>query len=388
MAKELTVMMVGDVFISTPDVYPWTLRHAVPILQKRPDLYTWLEKVAPVLRQGDFTLGNLEGPICEPVAALDEVRSTIDFGDVTVKLRMPPEVADVLKRAGFDALSTAGNLINNASVGSECMLQTLHHLDRVGLAHSGSGKNIFEARRPAILERDGVRLALLSYSSVFTPSVSAAGENKPGIATVSVRTSYEIPANIFYNPGVPPHIVTKPNPKDVEAMLEDVRRAKAEADVVVVSWHWGATKYANSYALGLPLEDSPFFVMGYQEEMGRAAIDAGADLIMGHHPHRLQGIELYKNKLICYSLCNLIMSFGEGPNFGEESVIVKSYIDVHSKHLTRFTIIPMMVPSDTMEPYIVPISAAESIIAELERLSKKYGTRFQVENGEIIIRSS
>ncbi|MFC2066626.1 CapA family protein [Chloroflexota bacterium] len=380
MAKELIVMLAGDIFISTPEVYP-EIGHSAPILTERADLYTWLEGVAPVLQQGDFTLGNLEGPICERGVGTG---SNI-YGDVNTELRMPPEVADILKRAGFSAVSVAGNITMN--MGNEGIIHTVANLDRVGVGHAGGGRNIVEARKPAIMERDGVKLALLSYSSIFQPGIAPAGENKPGIATVAVSTAYHISPNILYNPGVPPRIITTPNPKDVEAMWEDVRQARAQADVVVVSWHWGATKYANSYAFGIPVEDAPFYVLGYQEEMGRAAIDAGADLIMGHHPHRLQGMELYKGKLICYGLCNLTMSFFEGPNFGVESVIVKGCIDAESKKLTRFTIIPLIIPSDTMEPHIVPVSEAGDVIAELAKQSKKYGTRFQVEKGEITISS-
>ena len=380
MPGDLAIMMVGDIFISTPDVYP-RLPQIKPISRESRDLFSWLENVAPVLRQGDFTLGNLEGYIWKRPAA-----SAVDFsfGEVKIDLSMPPETAGVLKRAGFNALSIANNHVMN--MGAEAMLETIRHLDAAGIAHSGSGRNISEARKPAMLTRDGVTLAFLSYSSVFTPGFHPAGENKPGIATVPVSTSYEIAPNIAYNPGVLPRVVTKPNPLHVEEMLRDVRRARAEADVVVVSWHWGATKYAQSYASGLAFEDTPCFVLNYQEEMGRAAVDAGADIVMGHHPHRLQGIEVYKNKLICYSLNHLVLSFDEGPNFGPESVIATAYVDRITKQLTRFAIVPMMVPPSTMEPYIVPTSEAGAIIAELERLSKKYGTRFDVTGDEIVIK--
>ena len=269
--------------------------------------------------------------------------------------------------------------------GADSMLETLAHLDKAGLAHSGSGNNLIEAHKPAILEREGIKLALLSYGSIFEPESYPARDNKPGIATVGVSTAYEIPPNINNMPGVMPRIITIPNPKDVELMLEDVRRARKIADIVVVSWHWGVTKYANSCATGIPLEDSPSFVLNYQEEMGRAAIDAGADMIMGHHPHRLLGMEIYKSKLICYSLGNLVISFGERGNFGPESMIVKGYIDIKSKQLVSFSLIPLMVPTETMEPHIAQSHEAELVIGELERVSRKYGTKFKAEGDEVNI---
>jgi poly-gamma-glutamate capsule biosynthesis protein CapA/YwtB (metallophosphatase superfamily) len=228
-------------------------------------------------------------------------------------------------------------------------------------------------------------LAFLSYTSTFVPGTFPAGENKIGLATVAVSTAYEISGNIRYAPGVPPRIITTPNRRDVEMVLEDIQQAKARADLVVVSWHWGLTKWANAFAMGIPVENAPFFVLNYQEDMGRAAIDAGADLIMGHHPHRLQGMEVYKGKLICYSLNNLAISFGEGPNFGEESVIVKGYIDPKRKQITRLTFSPIMLPHETMEPYPVPVAQAGDYVTLMTQLSRKYGTRFRVEGDEIAI---
>lgn len=376
MREELIIMAVGDVGLGGgggqfPSV-------AVPVTEEKLQLSNWLEKVAPTLQDGDFTMGNLEGAICQSVSATESKSGT---GAGTIM--MSSEAADALKKAGFDVLVLANN--HAMDYGREGMAQTLDNLDRVGIAHAGGGRNLQEARKPAVLECDGVTLAVLSYSSVFVPGVFPAGESKPGIAAVTVSTSYEIPGNILYAPGAPPRIITTVKREDQEKMEEEVRQAKAQADVVVVNWHWGLTRYANSYASGLAMEDSLFYVLNYQEDMGRAAINAGADLIIGHHPHRLQGIEVFKGKAICYSVGILTMPFSMGVNFGEESVIVKGYIDHKTKQLNRVTMIPVMVPMETLQPYPVPISDAGDIIDEVQRLSKKYGTKFRVERGEIAI---
>lgn len=379
MAKELTLMAVGDIFISTPDNYP-RIHNVVPITRRPTDLFSWLADVAPILRDGTFTMGNLEGPICdggEPDASKAGTGGAIFY--------MPPSVASVLKRAGFDALALANN--HMMDLGPAGLLKTIENLDQAGIARAGGGRNIAEARQPAILERDGVRVAFLSYTSSFIPGTSPAGPNKAGMATVSISTAYEIPGNIRYAPGVPPRIITTADHDDAEKMRDDVRKAKAEADLVVVSWHWGLTRYANAFGMGISLEEAPFFVLNYQEDMGRAAIDAGADLVMGHHAHRLQGMEIYRGKLICYSLCNLAMSFGEGFNFGEESVIVKGYIDAATKQITRFSFVPIMLPDATMQPYPVPARQAGNFVTLLTQLSKKYGTKFSVEGDEVVIRA-
>jgi poly-gamma-glutamate capsule biosynthesis protein CapA/YwtB (metallophosphatase superfamily) len=379
MKKNLIIMAVGDVGLGGGSGEFASV--CVPITNEKLELLDWLNKVAPVLQKGDFVIGNLEGVICQPIPTTDS-----KAGMGVSMFRMPSEAAEVLKKAGFNAIALANN--HAMDYGPEGMLQTLDNLSRVGIAYTGGGRNIREARKPAVLERAGVKLAILSYSSVFIPGVFPAGESKPGIATVTVSTSYQIPGNILYAPGVPPRIITTPKCEDREKMEEDVRRAIARADVVVVNWHWGLTKSANAKASGLPMEDSLFYVLNYQEDMGRAAIDAGADLIIGHHPHRLQGIETYKGKVICYSLGNLSMPFSMGVNFGLESVILKGYIDRKTKQLTRVTMIPVMATEETLQPYPVPISEAGGIINELQRLSKKYGTKFRAKKSEIAIQAA
>ena len=381
MPNELIVMAVGDVTVGTRELPGEPACSQTQIWEEGVDPYRWLEQVAPVLKHGDFTIGNLMGTICD-IASPAESKSSTGGGNIS----MPPKVADVLKRAGFHAFSVANN--HTMDFGPEGMLQTLTNLKRVGLGASGGGRNIQEARKPVILEQDGVKLALLSYSSVFMPGSSPAGENKPGMATVSVNTSYQIPGNIFYNPGVPPRIITTPNREDVEKMLEDVREAKAQADLVVVNWHWGSSKWANSIASGLPIKDSLCYVLNYQEDMGRAAIDSGADLVVGHQPHRLQGVEIYKGKFIFYSLGVFTFPFSMGMNFGEESGIVKGYIDSKAKRLTRVHLLPVLVPMNTMQPHVVPVAEAARVITELERLSQKYKTKFTIKCEEIVIEAA
>ena len=379
MVKELTLVAVGDICFGMEE-YP-SIDGLVPMSKGKVDLDARFRNVSTMFQQADYAMGNCEGAICNPLL---DAEGKASWGAV---IRMVPEAADTLKKVGFNALTLASN--HTMDLGAEGMLQTLSNLDRVSMAHAGGGRNIHEARKPAILERGGVRLALLSYSSVFVPGTFPAGENKPGIAKVTVSTSYVIPDNVAYSPGVLPRIVTIPDHKDMEQMLEDIRQAKAQADIVVVSPHWGVSRFANSRATGCPMEDSPSFVVNYQEDMGRAAIDAGADLVIGHHPHRLQGMELYQGKLICYSLGQLTFGYRYvSPNFGEESVIVKGYIDPSSKQLTRVSLLPMMVPAETQEPYIVPIDEAGDIIAEYGRLSKKYGTKFRVEGEEVVIQEA
>lgn len=376
MSKTLTLMAVGDISLGLQEFPP--RGGLVPVRKDSAGVRKWLDGVAPVLREGDFTMGNLEGLICDPLPELDG-RGV--WGNI---IRMPPEVADVLKSAGFNAFSLANN--HTMDLGPEGLLQTLENLDRVGILHSGGGRNIQQSRSPAIMERDGVRLALLSYSSIFVPGTFPAGPNKPGIATVAVTTSYEIPDRLSYSPGLQPRIVTVPNKKDVQRMAEDVRKAKSQADVVIVSCHWGFTRHANAGAAGIPIEDSPLMVLDYQEELGRAAIDAGAAAVFGHHPFWILGVEVYKSKPICYCLGRLSTGYTyDEPVFGEYSVIMKGYIDPKAKQLSRISFIPIRIPDKSQEPHVIPVGQDGGVVRALEKQSRRYGTKFRSEGGEIVI---
>ena len=374
MAKELILVSVGDVCVGAGAEKP--LPDQIQIWKEGLDPHYWLEKVESLLQQGDFTVGNLEGMVTNRLSAIDKG----DTGGGLV--RMVPDAADALKRAGFSAVALANN--HTMDYGEEGMLQTLANLDRVGLIYFGGGLNAHDAWKPAFLEKDGVKIALLSYTSTFVPG-NPAGENKPGIATVAIKTSYEVPGNVFYAPGAPPRTVTTAVRQDREKMEDAVRNAAKQADIVVVNWHWGLTRNAVRHSSGLPIEYCFSYVVNYQEDMGRAAIDAGADLVVGHHPHRLHGMEVYKGKLICYSMGTLTHPRSMGGNYGYTSAILKAHIDRDGKKIVRLTVVPLTLPPETMQPQIVPVAEAGAIIDELRELSRKYGTRFVVEGEEVTI---
>src|SRR6185295_9986537 len=125
-------------------------------------------------------------------------------------------------------------------------------------------------------------------SNSVLPDEYEAREEKPGCNPIKVATYYEAQE---YQAGTPPKIVTVPCEEEVAAMEEDIRRAKAQADVVVVSMHWG-------------IHHVPGMLADYQFTVGHRAIDAGADLILGTHAHLVKGIEIYKGKAIFFSMGN------------------------------------------------------------------------------------
>jgi hypothetical protein len=259
--NTLTLVAVGDVGPKRA--------HAEEVF----DMTRW------ILRGADITFGQLESNL--------SLRGTqqlqVGLGSIA-----HPRVGDALADAGFDVMSFASN--HTLDYSEEALLDTLDVMKRNKIEVIGAGKDIFQARRPVIFERKKTRVGFLAYCSVV-PKGFDAKENKPGVAPVRASTSYE---QADWQPGAPPRIVTKAFPDDLDAMVKDIQSLRREVDVLVVSMHWG-------------VHFVPSVIAQYQYEVGHAAIDAGADIIIGTHAHILKGIEVYQGKAIFFSLCNFCM---------------------------------------------------------------------------------
>jgi poly-gamma-glutamate synthesis protein (capsule biosynthesis protein) len=192
--------------------------------------------------------------------------------------------------------------------GQEAFFDTIEALKGERISVIGVGKNIEEARKPAILESKGSRVAFLAYNTIL-PMGYWADANRPGCAPMRAWTLYE---QIEHDqPGTPCRIHTFPNREDLEAMSEDIKKAKTQADVVILSMHWG-------------IHFIPAVLATYQRDMAHVAIDSGADLILGHHAHILKGIEVYKGRAIFYSLCNFAVDLP----FTKEHAESKSFKEI------------------------------------------------------------
>ncbi len=149
--------------------------------------------------------------------------------------------------------------------------------------------NIDEARAPAIVAADGLRIGVLSYNCVG-PRESRATSRKAGCAPLDVLTHYELD---YAGPGGPPRIYTFVTPESLEGLRTDVLALREAADVVVVAFHKG-------------IGHLPVVVPAYERELARTAIDCGADVVVGHHAHILRGIELYRGKPVFHGLGNFV----------------------------------------------------------------------------------
>ncbi len=251
--SQVTLVAAGDVMLGR-SIGDGVLRFG--------PLYPF-EHVADILRGADLAFVNLEVPLTDGGQPADK-----DF-----VFRGPPEAAGGLAAAGIDFVSLANN--HALDYGLQGLADTRSALTAAGLAYAGAGDNEAAARSPVVLERGGLRLAFLAY--VNTPRDSVSGFDVSATAATAER-----PGVAWATP---------------EAVAADVAAAARSADVVIVSLHSGPE-----------YQEAPGDL---QIALAHSAIDAGARLVLGAHPHVLQGLERYKDGLIIYSLGNFVFDFDE-----------------------------------------------------------------------------
>jgi len=193
----------------------------------------------------------------------------------------PPEMAAIFSDGLFDAVCLANN--HSCDAGLEAMLDTRALFHGRGIAAAGAGRDLAEARSPAILERRGVRVGYLCRTSLGRPE-DAAGDDRPGIARLRIETTYET-----RGPHRPVRVRTTPHPEDLALLAADVAALRRQVDVVVLAFHAGITWL-------------PRMIPDYQVAVAHAAVEAGADLVIGHAPHLPKAIEVYQGRTIFYSL--------------------------------------------------------------------------------------
>lgn len=203
-----------------------------------------------VIHSADIAFGNLENPISEQGVLSGSIYS----------FRADPQVVEGLKVAGFDIVSIANNHIWD--YGKDAFNDTLKNLLENEIVAVGGGENYDEAHIPKIITVGDTRIAFLAYTNLISTSLGLASST-PSVAR--------------YND---------------ETLANDIARAKELTDFVVVSFHWG--------------EEYKIKHNSEQERVGKLAIDSGANIVVGHHPHVIQEVEQYSGGWIAYSLGNFI----------------------------------------------------------------------------------
>jgi poly-gamma-glutamate synthesis protein (capsule biosynthesis protein) len=302
------------------------------------------------LSKATVLLGNLESPHCHggtrwQKGNMGAWKSEVRNLDPTIK-------------AGFHAVSTTNNHI--LDYGHDGLLETLSHLDAHGIKHAGAGRNLAEAHAPAIVERPGFKVAMLAYTTVFCPGWEATAEG-PGLAALHVTTSYEPHPRHHETPGKPPKVRTFMVSADKDRVAKDIAAARAQADIVICSFHWGVSEGYEK-------------LTEYQPELGHHAIDSGADLVFGHHPHLIQGIEVYRGKAIFYSLGNFTFA-RQNPASGHELENLVARCVVRDKKIAEVQYLPVRT-DDGLAPHIISPRDGADIVAIVNRRSAAFGTQF------------
>jgi poly-gamma-glutamate synthesis protein (capsule biosynthesis protein) len=279
---------------------------------------------------------------------------------------MRPDVVPALAETGFDIAALANN--HAVDFGREAFVDTIERLETAGLAVVGGGRVLSEARRPVILERNGLRLGCLAYATTV-PWGYEATESQAGIAAIRVRTMYEPRYQIMgEQPGTPALVITEINEDDLSMVAEDVRRLKAETDTVIVSFHWGVAFVPDPVA--------------YQPQLARVAIDSGAAMVLGHHAHVLQGVEMYRGAPIFYSLSNFVFD-RNNPRFGLETMVVTARIGRDG--LERVAVLPAVLPLCGDPRPLQDEEERRSFVEYFKRLSAGMHVRFEWDGDEIVI---
>jgi poly-gamma-glutamate synthesis protein (capsule biosynthesis protein) len=214
------------------------------------------QALQPLLSAADITVGTLDSTVSDAVVPTGCVQ-TFSLGGVAA-------VAEGLKYAGYDAMAHAANHVKDCGAvncGDQAMLDTIANLDAMGIKAFGSGANLAEARAPVVIERNGVFFAFLAYDDI-APYYQAAADTA-GTA-----------------------------PMDTATVAEDIANAKKVANVVIIVPNWGVEYTADPTAR--------------QREFAHAAVAAGADLIVGNHPHWVQAHETIDGTFVAYALGNFV----------------------------------------------------------------------------------
>ena len=422
---------------STPIAGDFSLAAVGDLIYLRPMLAT-LEKQAPdmlrILRGADVTFANFETTALDLATFKGSPQAESGGTWMLADPAVPKEVAAM----GIDIVGHANN--HATDWGVEGMIETLKLLDAAHLVRAGTGRTMAEARAPAYYDGPQGRVALVSATTTFTPMTPAADPlgrvpGRPGANTIrSTEIGKVSEADLAVlaritgsKPGAPVRIKgrdfraveapTTPmtigydlNPKDLAANLLAVRQAKQNGNLVVFSLH----NHEPGNASQTPADFAP--------GLAHQIIDAGADVYMGHGPHQLRGIEIYKGKPIFYSLGNFAMmnnslddlpadmfdQFGVTPgsvttpellqarnakSFSDpnlyESVIATTHFRDGRLIEVRLYPIDLGVTATGAArgvPHMANAATGARILERLQRLSAPFGTRIDIVKGVGVIR--
>ena len=298
--KSVSMLIIGDVDI-----------------QLRADPTTAFAHIGETLKRADVVYANLEGMLVKPEGPEKDIPDKRGW-------RHPgPEGVLALKAWNVKVVGVA----NNVAYDRKNILDTLKVLDANGIAHTGGGRNIAEAHKPAIVERKGVKIGFLQYTARwYQDSDQIATATEPGVAKIASRDGISI------------------DPADVDRVRADIRALRPQVDILVVSHHNRDGATATQFgapparaASGGARRDN-HISEEYQKAFAHLAHDAGADFVYGHGTHTVQGVEVYNGKPILYAIGH---SAFDQPGYenSKDGLVVRVVID--GKRIRRVSFVPV-----------------------------------------------
>jgi len=275
---------------------------------------------------------------------------------------------EALKLGGVQAVGIA----NNVNFGELPIKASIQRLDELGIQHTGAGANLDEARLPVILKRGNKTIGILQRTSVYWSANHEAKVDAPGVAVIRGNTAYQLPLHRevqpMNRPGVAPVIITWTEPEYLQRFRDDISSLRKTCDVVVASVHWGNG------------ED----VLQYMGEIAHTAIDAGADVVMGHGPHdHVLPIEVYKGKPIFYGMGALSFYTGHGGRkHGWTGLLVKLAFSRNSIKRAAFQFIRQ---DDDMRITPQRLCNTQTVLDKIIHKSKLYGSKLTPEGDHVVI---
>lgn len=357
----------------------------------RSDIRETAPAAVPVIQgllKGDVVLTNFEAAVAEKGETVHEGRGFL----------APPEALDALRMFGFNLLSTSDNHAFDLKVPG--IQNTIREMDRRKLVHAGTGNNLAEASAPGYLRTPKGTIALIgSASGLIAPGGSAAA-GRPGVNELRVEAGNKENEAREDLPGAP---ANTPNPEDSQRILQSIRDARKQADLVIVYQHnhvFGNHSFATIFTEGMQERLAP---NDWLKKWTHAEVDAGADIVVMHGAPLLHGVEIYHGKPIFYDLGNFIYNLPPTIAYIHEPMNWESavaYLQYRGKSLQSISLRPIVLnyigegQADMHNEYAsnqflhtrglpAPATGARAgyILERLAELSKPFGTKIQI-NGD------
>ena len=295
--KAVEMLIIGDIQVHS----------------RRADPATAFNRMRDTLKRADLVYANLEGLLVKSAGP------AIDIPDKPEWTHPGPDGVKALKASNIAVVGVA----NNVASGRANILKSLGVLDANGIIHTGAGKNIDEAHKPAIVERKGVKFGFLQYTARwYQDQDMIATATEAGVAKIASLDGITIDAG------------------DLDRVKADIKKLRPQVDILVVSHHNrdGSTPVQFGSIKGTSAGRDRSKTEEYQKQLARVALDSGADLVFGHGTHTIQGVEIYQGKPILYAIGH---SNFDQPGYEKSVDGLVARVVIQNKAIRRVSFVPV-----------------------------------------------